>query len=100
MILRTVAAKRIPADINQHTILLSPADLKALVSQLRGNTQSSLIPSQLSVRYPFYEQRCHYSLNGDLVSTLYYVSSPDTNAPVFSLHLSSDEGKQMQSSGR
>jgi len=36
-------------DINPNTILLSPTDLKSLISQLRAETQTSLRPSELSV---------------------------------------------------
>ena len=36
-------------DISPNNILLSPTDLKSLISQLRAETQTSLRPSELSV---------------------------------------------------
>ena len=36
-------------DISPNNILLSPTDLKSLISQLRAETQTSLHPSELSV---------------------------------------------------
>ena len=37
------------SDISPNNILLSPTDLKSLISQLRAETQTSLRPSELSV---------------------------------------------------
>ena len=36
-------------DISPNNILLSPTDLRSLISQLRAETQTSLRPSELSV---------------------------------------------------
>ena len=36
-------------DINPNNILLSPTELKSLISQLRAETQTSLRPSELSI---------------------------------------------------
>jgi hypothetical protein len=36
-------------DISPNNILLSPTDLKSLISQLRAETQTYLCPSELSV---------------------------------------------------
>jgi hypothetical protein len=38
-----------PLDITHNTILLSPTDLRALISQLRAETQTSLRPSELAI---------------------------------------------------
>jgi hypothetical protein len=38
-----------PLDITHDTILLSPTDLRALISQLRAETQTSLRPSELAI---------------------------------------------------
>ncbi|KAF8161647.1 kinase-like domain-containing protein [Crassisporium funariophilum] len=40
-------------DINPNNILLSPTDLRALISQLRSDTQTSLRPSELTMGNPF-----------------------------------------------
>ncbi|KIM36903.1 hypothetical protein M413DRAFT_424015 [Hebeloma cylindrosporum] len=39
-------------NINPNNILLSPTDLRALISQLRAETQTSLRPSELSIGFP------------------------------------------------
>ncbi|KDR69734.1 hypothetical protein GALMADRAFT_77163 [Galerina marginata CBS 339.88] len=40
-------------NINPNTILLSPSDLRALISQLQAETQTSFWPSELSVGMPY-----------------------------------------------
>ena len=69
------------AEINKSNVLLSSRDLKALVSQLRADTQPSLTLSQFSIRESFYQKEHRCDSNGELVG------APDTNAPVFCLRL-------------
>lgn len=55
-------------DISPNNILLSPTDLKSMISQLRADTQTSLRPSELSVGNLF---------DGPDTSSVFRLSSTD-----------------------
>ena len=72
-------------DISPNNILLSPTDLKSLISQLRAETQTSLRPSEMSVGNLFHD-------DGDGLVL------PDPHTPVFRLSSTDNRGQSPFSS--